>query len=100
MLYIVYSFFQEFIIPIIIDLYFLGLVKIIKGICLDKLCFYNYPVVKTKSDNNNNNNNNNNNIYIYIYIEYICYSNIRFNCYCIIFKFKLKSIAKLPHSIQ
>ena len=35
----------------------LGLVKIIKGNCLDKLCFYNYPVVKTKSDNNNNNNN-------------------------------------------
>ena len=33
----------------------------IKGNCLDKLCFYNYPVVTTKSDNNNNN------IYIYIY---------------------------------
>ena len=47
-------------------MYFLGLVKIIKGNCLDKLCFYNYPVVKTKSDNNNNkcntciNNNNDN----------------------------------------
>ena len=65
MLYIVYSFFQEFIIPIIIVL-FLGLVKIIKGNCLDKLCFYNYPVVKTKSDNNNNNNNNN--IYINNYL--------------------------------
>ena len=25
----------------------------IKGNYLDKLCFYNYPVVKTKSDNNN-----------------------------------------------
>ena len=35
-----------------------------KGNSLDKLCFYNYPVVKTKSDNNNNNINN---IYIYIF---------------------------------
>ena len=32
----------------------LGLVRMIKGNYLDKLCFYNYPVVKTKSDNNNN----------------------------------------------
>ena len=63
MLYIVYSFFQEFIIPIIRTL--LELVKIIKGNCLDKLCFYNYPIFKTKSDNNNKYNNNN--IYIYIY---------------------------------
>ena len=30
----------------------LGLVRRM-GNCLDNLCFYNYPVVKTKSDNNN-----------------------------------------------
>ena len=36
----------------------------VKGNCLDKLCFYNYPFVKTKYDNNKYNNN----IYIYIYI--------------------------------
>ena len=46
----------------------------IKGNCLDKLCFYNYPVVKTKSDNDNNNNNNNNNISFF---------NILFNNNCI-----------------
>ena len=41
--------------PLYIYIYtYLGLVRIIKGNCLDKLCFYNYPVVKTKSDNNNN----------------------------------------------
>ena len=39
----------------------------IKGNCLDKLCFYNYPVVKTKSDNNNNNE-----IYIYINSANFC----------------------------
>ena len=51
-------------------LYFVGLVRVIKGNCLDKICFYNYPVVNTDSDkyNNNNNNNNNNNIYTYTFI--------------------------------
>ena len=34
--------------------------RMIKGNFLDNLCFYNYPVIKTKYDNNN--------IYIYIYI--------------------------------
>ena len=37
-----------------------------KGNCIDKLCFYYYPIVKTKSDTNNKKI-----IYIYIYILYI-----------------------------
>ena len=40
-----------------------------KGNFLGKFCFYNYPVVITKSDNNNINNNNN--IYSHMYFRRI-----------------------------
>ena len=63
---LVYSIFWEFIFPIIITHF--RTFRNDKGNFLIKLCFYKYPVVKTKS-NNDINNNTNNNICVYVCIH-------------------------------
>ena len=72
-------------------MYFLGLVRMIKGNCLDKLCFY-YPVVKTKSDNNKII------ICIYIYIRISIITQIYFNksIYLLNFKYTCKIKTLFP----